>query len=206
MTAVLNQLSEAQRKIYDLVAAGKSPESIATKLDITLGVVNAQITRIKNKGINIPSDGKSATATNHPAGFSPTSLNAPTDRPSASGASSNDMIADTLRKSGMAIDNKQLVELAEKVGGGVVKDIHPMILLGVTIQYVKMCGGRMTAHQVIEDVYSALRDFTGTKVMDGDGGSTLPMPTSDHEKVAYLMEQNANLQRELNELRRRVSN
>jgi hypothetical protein len=36
-----------------------------------------------------------------------------------------------------------------------------MVLLGVTIQFVKLAGGRLSAHQLIEQCYEALRAMVG---------------------------------------------
>lgn len=81
-----------------------------------------------------------------------------------------------LAGSGVAMSADELRALADKVAGKAAREVHPMILMGVTIQYVKMCGGRMIAHQVIEDVYSALKMFVGTSIPDDGSQETVKLP------------------------------
>jgi cell division protein FtsB len=78
-------------------------------------------------------------------------------------------------------------------------DVHPMVLLGVTIQYVKLVGGRLSAHQCIEQVYEALR------VMVGDGSPkvgeeqwTAPWPLDSVEAENEILKQRiADLEKQL---------
>jgi len=150
-------LSPSQRTIYTMLVEGKSHASINRALGLRPGILNAQITRIR-KYMPIPGDDDYGRQAN-PAHVSPSDLKpvGDTSRPVGTGASSNEQIVREL--SGQALTADQLVELSKKVGGNVARDIHPMILLGITIQFVRMCGGRMIAHQVIEDVYDALKSF-----------------------------------------------
>jgi hypothetical protein len=79
--------------------------------------------------------------------------------------------------------------------------------MGVTIQFVKLCGGRMTAHQVIEDVYTALRQFSsenGGKVPGDDGGQTEPMAKTDKERLVLQEEQIASLTDTVTKLKARL--
>jgi hypothetical protein len=76
-----------------------------------------------------------------------------------------------------------------------------MILLGVAIQFTKLAGGRMHAHQLIEDVYEALRAMVG----DGEppvSGETSPWPKDLETENATLKNQMVLLQQELADLRR----
>ncbi len=201
MSVTLEVLSPSQREVYDLLAQGKTPTQIVNSLDSTLGVINAQITRIRNKGLTLPGEEgeKPLPTLVNPAHVEPQKVfAAPQERPLASGPSSNDQIASQLQNAGTALTPDQLSQLASKVGGSFAKDIHPMVLMGVTIQFVKLCGGRMTAHQVIEDVYSALRGFAGDgKPVPGDDGETKPLPQTEGERLKLLEEQNAELRKRL---------
>lgn len=200
----LNTLSEAQRKVYDLLAQGRNSEQIARELDTTLGVVEAQKTRIRTKGIPLPGEGPRPADTPPPATHVPVGHLPPVEplpRLQSTGGSDNDRIAAQL--TGKALNADELAKLAEKVAGTTAKDIHPMVLLGCTIQYVKLCGGRMTAHQVIEDVYGALRAFAGNTGPDA-GGQTEPMPQSEREQLAFLREQNEILRSENTNLKRQT--
>jgi hypothetical protein len=211
-TATLESLTEVQRHVYNLVTQQEPEERIARTLDTTLGVVKAQITRIRNKGILLPGDpgynGPIAPTAPLPNHINPERVyKAPVERPQATGGSNNDQIADALRGNGQALNSDQLAELAAKVGGNFARDIHPMVLMGVTMQFVKLCGGRMTAHQVIEDVYSALRTFcvdSGMNVPADKGGETQPMPQTDHERLALQEEQIKSLRETVASLKARL--
>jgi hypothetical protein len=221
VSSILSSLSESQQEIYDLLLKGKTPEQVARETGKELGIVNAQITRIKNKGIPVPGDGTTNTPVGsrtfaggvkvndgNPFEGSPLSVSGKdlqpelSTRPVPTGGSSNTQIANEL--SGQAISSDELAKLAAKVGGLVVKDVHPMILLGIAIQFVKLCGGRMTAHQVIEDVYSALRAFvTDGKPTSGDNFETKPLPQTDQDRIKFLEEQVEGLRSELQRARDR---
>jgi len=183
-------LSPAQKEIYDLVQAGGTPETIARKLGKELWIVNAQITRMRTKGVLPP---------RRPLQASPTH-----ERATSTGPTSNEAVAMQLNKAGTAQYEipPELKSIAEKHGE--VLDVHPMILLGVTIQFVKLCGGRMHAHQVIEDVYGALRTLVSDATPDKPG-VTMPycyvFSTTESEsqkseanaRIKALEEQLANL-------------
>lgn len=194
-------LSLAQEKIYNLLQAGKTAEDISKTLDMSLGVVNAQITRIKNKGA-IKQEAP------NPVNVRPQDMfKGGSERPASTGGSANDQIAMELGKGGSALTAEKLRELAESVSGKLVNEVHPMVLMGVTIQFVRLCGGRMTAHQVIEDVYAALRSFTsenGGKVPDDTPGETKPLPKSDSDRLALQEEIIADLQKQITNLRQKM--
>lgn len=181
------QLSEQQRQIYDLLAAGNDVTTIATRLGSTPALVTANMTRIKNKGLALPVHGEPRAAI--PATHVPTDeiLAPPVSKPAASGGTENDRIAAVLNSTGgTAISADELRALADKVAGNAAREVHPMILMGVTIQYVKLCGGRIAAHQVIEDVYSALRGFVGIKLPDDESHETVKLPETDKERLQSL--------------------
>lgn len=186
-------LSESQQQVYDLLAKGYSPEKIADTLNSTLGVINAQITRIKTKGGSIPS---SPMNVNLEETFAPQPQ---VQKPQSTGASSNDEIANMLNTSGKAISAEELRELAAKAGGHVARDIHPMVLLGVTIQFVKLCGGRIIAHQVIEEVYAALAAMFGKP--DTTAQEPPHPPQGEQERIKYLEERVQAMANELQKLR-----
>lgn len=188
----LNQLTEAQRTIYDGLAVGVTVEGIAKQLGTTVALVNANITRIKNKGFALPSPDSpklSVPATN----VEPKDLLGPLPtKPVAAGGTENDRIAAEVSTGGKAISAEELRALADKVAGNAAREIHPMVLMGIAIQFVKLCGGRMTAHQVIEDVYGALRSFAvenGKSVPEDTGGETIPLPAGDKERLAFMEKQ-----------------
>lgn len=194
----LDSLSTSQRQVYDLTQQGQSSSQIANTMGTTLGVIEAQKTRIRNKGIALPGETAPVSPATHvPVGHLPKVE--PLSPPARTGGSDNDRIAEQLR--GKALDADELGKLADKVAGTTARDIHPMILLGCAIQFVKLCGGRFTAHQVIEDVYGALRAMTGDTSPDA-GGQTQPLPATEKERLAFLEEQNATLVIEIEKLRR----
>ncbi len=200
----LEQLTEIQRSIYDLTAQGLQPAEIAGRIGSTEALVKANITRIQGKGVTMPKPGDQPVQP--PPNTVPVAnvLSQPS-KPPATGGSENDRIAAMVNQAGGAIDAKELAALADKVAGRAVRDIHPMVLLGTTIQYVKLCGGRMIAHQVIEDVYGALRSFVGNVGPD-EGGEALPLPQTDKERLAFLEEQNRQLLDQLRDLQAKVRN
>lgn len=161
-------ISPAQQEVYDLVMVGKTPQEIAKKLGKDIGIINAQITRLRSKGVLKPEPRQSAN----------------TGKPQAVGPTSNEAVANELNKAGAAKYEipPELKKVADKHGE--VLDVHPMIVLGVTIQFVKLCGGRMHAHQVIEDVYGALRVMVGdTDTSSDQPKTTLPYAAAEQLKT-----------------------
>lgn len=201
----IDNLSDVQRSIYDLLVKGKEPAAIAERLNSTEALVRANMTRIRNKGVALPGDdGYSAAVP--PPNTVPVKeiLSKPESKPASSGGTQNDQIAAMLNQAGKGIDAKELAALADKVAGKAVRDIHPMILLGITIQYVKTCGGRMVAHQVIEDVYGALRSFVGGALPADDGGEAVPLPKTDKDRLSFLEEQNTQLLDQIRDLQAKL--
>lgn len=138
-------MTESQQKVLDLLNRGLSVEQIAKKLGREVRVINAQITRMKSTGAIKASKPEPKPPQEHTK----------TDPPFTDLQS----VQDLLNKSGRAkyvIPDELKNAMNEQ---GELLDVNPMILLGVTIQFVKMCGGRIHAHQVIEDVFSALKSF-----------------------------------------------
>lgn len=161
-------LTPGQNDILNLATSGATTLQISSKLNLDERIVNAQLTRIRNKGYNT-----SPTVTRLAEALYPesnvatqTKQTIPTIRTERGmenpqketprAPTSNDEIKDILLKSGRALTAEELEKLAAQVAGIVERDAHPMLLLGVTIQFVRLCGGRFTAHQVIEDTYAAL--------------------------------------------------
>lgn len=147
----METLSQSQQEIVDLASHGAITVSeIAQKLGKSEGIVRAQLTRIRNAGhkrkiSNVNDDFYAAP-----------------DRPRSSSTSSNQNIVNEAEAAGTAqyeIPEEFAKQFEDQFGGKT--DIHPMVLLGVTIQYVKFVGGRLTAHRMIEQVYEALRAMVG---------------------------------------------
>lgn len=147
----METLSQSQQEIVDLASHGAITVSeIAQKLGKSEGIVRAQLTRIRNAGhkrklSNVNDDFCAAS-----------------DRPRSSSTSSNQNIVNEAEAAGTAqyeIPEELAKQFEDQFGGKT--DIHPMVLLGVTIQYVKFVGGRLTAHRMIEQVYEALRAMVG---------------------------------------------
>lgn len=199
----LDELSEAQRDIYNWLAEGLTPQDIERRHKVPIGIVNAQITRIKNKGIALPTDKTEPTEPSYtkassaePTGFAPQfdpSIYVGTTDKAGPGPTSVGEVLNQVK--GKGITDAEMEEVAKKFGTTVARDVHPMALLGVTIQYVKLCGGRFTAHQVIEDVYTALRTMCGDE--STNSGATKPLPQTDAERIQLLEEQNAELRKRL---------
>lgn len=199
-------LSDAQKPIYDMAQRGCSVSEIAAELGSSESVITAQITRIRRKRefthpsyviagqeppkpVSPPMD--RTYVPNPHVQPAPPNLVEPTPEKVIQGASEAGTaeydIPEALRRAG------------ERVAEG--NDVHPMVLLGITIQFVKLCGGRMHAHQLVEDVYEALR------TMAGDGspppeGATSPWPRDLESENAELKDNMVALQQELSDLRK----
>jgi len=164
---IVASLSEDQREIYDRLMAGQTVEQIAASSGRPVGIIQAQRTRILNRGLSLP--GMSATTATTGDSFvneSPT-YSSPSPGPFANSGSrqnvepttvdqrSVEKIIDDASMGGSAEYNvEEIVARMQASGGGQQRpDTHPMVLLGVTIQFMKLAGGRMASHQLIEDVY-----------------------------------------------------
>jgi len=201
-------LSDAQKPIYEMAQRGLSTTEIAAELDTTESVISAQITRIRRKrelthptyaGQDPPPlrmERPEPKPNPYSMGVDPayedkSNLKEPTpekviQEAANAGAAEYD-IPEALRRAG------------ERAAEGAT--VHPMVLLGITIQFVKLCGGRMHAHQVVEDVYEALRTMTS----DGSPpteGATSPWPRDLEAENAELKDSMIALQQELADLRR----
>ncbi len=195
----LEVLTPSQRTIYDGLAAGKTPAEIADQMQSSEAIVRANMTRIVTKGVGLPQPG---VAPPKPAPDTvPVGQVLTPPRPIAQGGSENDRIAATIQDSAPALKAEELRAIADKVAGQTGRDVQPMILMGVTMQYVRLCGGRFSAHQVIEDVYGALRSFvTDRPLTEDDGGEALPLPSSDKERLEFLEKTNRELLKRIAEL------
>lgn len=144
-------LTSAQGLIYACLEQKVNDDEIKRRLGISDGVLKAQKTRILNAGWN---------------------WNSPAAQKTTGELNNIFKNASEARHRMHSHDEKSFPDEAAKVqcvleGAGaanfkltdVGSDVHPMVLLGVTIQFVKLCGGRINAHQVIEDVYGALNSM-----------------------------------------------
>lgn len=178
-------LSESQQKIYDLIAKGEvhSIADIARRTGTDDGVVHAQITRILNRGqwhanMRTIKDIRLGSKAPLPGGNFDDAppVASPSAKPAmqadgpvewrdamrgtpSHGGRSNETIADEVSQAGQAMSYEDLAkQLAAKIGPENLRpDVEPMILLGAAMQFMKLTGGRMAAHQLIEDVYNALK-------------------------------------------------
>jgi hypothetical protein len=187
-------LSPPQEQIVSLVQQGVTTVSgIAQRLGKSEGIVRAQLTRIKTAG-----EGHRVSSVQDIA--PPSAKPADSGRPRGSGASSNKDVIQQAQDAGEAkydIPPEMVRQFQHQFGGKT--DVHPMVLLGVTIQYVKLVGGRLSAHQCIEQVYEALR------VMVGDGSPkvgeeqwTAPWPLDSVEAENEILKQRiADLEKQL---------
>jgi len=133
----ISVLSDAQKPIYEMAQRGCTITEIAVELNFTESVVTAQITRIRKK-----------TDLTHPAyaiagiaGQKPVQMDM--DRTFVSNPH----------------DKTPLKPLKDSIAERAVErsNVHPMVLLSIGTQLVKLCGSRIHAHQLVEDIYKALR-------------------------------------------------
>jgi hypothetical protein len=157
----LEMLSEAQRKLYDAIMAGKPKLEIMRDLRLTDGTYAAQCTRIRNKGVSLPNM-------------------APTPPPNL--GSKQDVLDQAVGSGDAIYDIEAAIKAAQardEVHGD-MKVMHPMAILGVTIQFMRLCGGRFHAHQTIEDVYGAIRTFNADGPSADDVVEAATKPFSKH--------------------------
>lgn len=184
-------LSPPQQEIVTLIDQGvNTVGGIAQRLGKSEGIVRAQLTRIKTAG-----EGHRITNVQDLAPPKPES----TGRPRGE-ASSNKEVLQQAQDGGEAkyeIPDHLAQQFQQQFGGKT--DIHPMVLLGVTIQYVKLVGGRLSAHQLIEQVYEALQAMVGDgspKV--GQEQWTAPWPLDSVEAENETLKQRiADLEKQL---------
>ncbi len=189
------QLSDTQNQIFESLKQGKTPETIARELNTSESLVRANMTRIETKGVKLPSGATSKAPAKSPL------LAEDVARPAAGGLSENDRIANELRGAGQALTADQVAALADQIAGKQTTDINPMLVMGCTIQFVRFVGGRMVAHQVIEDVYGALRAMCGGTLPEDKGGETVPLPQTDRERLEFLEKSNQELLAEIAKLK-----
>lgn len=165
-------LSTPQQEIVTLVQQGVTTISaIASRLGKSDGIVRAQLTRIKSAGQGHLVDSVQTESTPQPQTHSG-------GRPQSTGSSSNQEVLKEAHAAGEAVYDlpDELVQAARNYT--TETDVHPMVLLGVTIQFVKLVGGRLAAHQLIEQVYEALRAMVSDgspKVGDEDWSAPWPL-------------------------------
>lgn len=168
MSTSLDKLTEDQKEVYRHLVNGASISEIAELLGRPESIIAAQRTRILNKGVDLH-------------GASPSSSEQ--DR---LGSTSSAVVGKAATAGSAEYDVEKVIEEVKKQGSSMdMKDVHPMILLGVTIQYMKMAGGRMHAHQMIEDVYGALRSMVdGGNLSEVPGATTETRPWPPQEDVS----------------------
>ena len=189
------EMTPAQQQIFELCERGLTPLAIADQLGMLERAVKAQITRIQTKlKTNIQKEERHERAVHM--------RQAKQNKVVPTSAENVADVVHEAAKAGPAID---IPEALQKVGerAAADRDIHPMILLGVTIQFVKLVGSRIAAHQLIEDVYDALRSMVG----DGEPpteGATSPWPRNLEVEYAEMRQRAMSLEQELSDLRKAV--
>ncbi len=185
----MSSISPPQQEIISLVQQGVTTVSgLAEKLGKSEGIINAQITRIQNSGNeHLVAAVQKTTQTS--------------SRPTNTGSSSNEQALQGAVDAGEAVYTipDELVDAARQYAQD--RDVHPMVLLGVTIQFVKLVGGRLASHQLIEQVYEALRTMVSDgspKVDEENWSAPWPLNAVEAENVE-LKQQLAEFQRRQDE-------
>jgi hypothetical protein len=182
----VEQLNENQRAIYQYVHVERhTVEQAAQHFGSTPGLIQAQVTRCRTKGVtmDVPGETQPAAKTRH------------SGRPaeSSSTRTSNERVLDTAQQAGTPeYSIEKIVEEAQSQPGfhDMMNEVHPMILMGCAIQFMKLCGGRFHAHQAIEDVYSAVRLQVGEREIPGVTQETKPFnqPIAESGSPLAMME------------------
>jgi hypothetical protein len=196
------KLSEYQNAIVELVRNGcTTVDEIAKKMGKPTAIINAQLTRIRNAGQGHLVKGvvdrgvlgpKTETYTSSEDSYAPQSM--------GTQFTSNRQVVDDAARAGQAAYEipQDLREKFQKQFGSET-DVHPMVLLGVTIQFVKLVGGRIAAHHLIEQVHEALRAMVsdGTpKVGEEEWSAPWPLSAAEIE-LKELRKRNAELEVQL---------
>jgi hypothetical protein len=193
-------LSPAQRQLYDAIQAGKDKDTCISELGLTEGTFAAQCTRIRNKGIQLPGlPGHSGQSS---------SFEKPISRPASTGPGSSESVLNEVSKAGPAIyDVEATIRKAQEQGSvhGDMATLHPMAVMGLTIQFMRLCGGRFHAHQVIEDVYGAVRTFThdgpsADDVVEAATKSFTPQSGLTEDDLEEFLDKAGSIKGELEEL------
>lgn len=186
----MSSISPPQQDIINLVQQGVTTVSaLAAQLGKSEGIINAQITRIQNSG------------NEHLVSAVQKTTSSPSGRPANTDSSSNKQVLQGAVDAGEAVYEipDELVDAARQYSQD--RDVHPMVLLGVTIQFCKLVGGRLSAHQLIEQVYEALRTMVSDgspKVGQEDWSAPWPLNAVESEN-ADLKQQLADLKKKLGE-------
>lgn len=171
-------LSEKQAQIVELARQGLDLKGIAKNMRTEAHLVSANITRATNNG-DWPKDLKVAGHHTAPAVAGASTSSAGDTRPEMSPAegyrpkisTAPDLSRDQILRLQSQIEQTGQVptELLDAINRG-GETVNPLLIMGCTIQFVRLCGGRIAAHQVIEDIYDAMRAFTdGTGVRSSVG-------------------------------------
>lgn len=180
--------SPPQQEIVNLVQQGVTTvPALATRLGKSESIIKSQITRIQNAGI-----GHLVSAVR--------TTDSQSNQPTNTGSSNKQILQEAVDagEANYTIPD-ELVDSVRQYAQD--RDVHPMVLLGVTIQYTKLVGGRLAAHQLIEQVYEALRVMVSDgspKVGKEDWSAPWPLNAVEAENVD-LKQQLADLQRRLDE-------
>ena len=154
------KLSGSQERVLELANKGLTVAQIASRLHTTKGVVAAQMTRIRNKGVKIPGASLSNVFTEADASKADDALVGQV----------NSALAQAAKIGEKAVINKaDLPDLEHRLRSAPGAEhymklgIHPFLLFDVVVKFTKMLGGREAAHQAIEDVFESIRGFLGVK-------------------------------------------
>jgi len=164
----MKELSDQQRLILNLLTEGTSIDKIASGLRVDTGIIKAQITRMRNKGVTIPDAKENASKESTVRVEKVLS-----EQVLAAFEQARNIVAN------VAIDESTLPDLENRLRGQpgaehyLAMGFHPFLQFDVVIKFVKLFGGRVAAHQAIEDVFGALRGFIGVKA-DEDVKYELP--------------------------------
>jgi len=154
---LVNNLNEYQKKVYEYVESGLSVEDIAKLMDVYESSVKAQITRITNKGIIF----------NRPVSSNNEQQNSEQQSPQNQEVNphnlSNTQILEEAVASGEAKTLEEVVRELEKAGPILSgkEDVNVFLAFGVTMQFIRFAGGKINAHQLIEDISEAVKMTCG---------------------------------------------
>lgn len=191
---MLSSLNENQREIYQYVHTEKhSIAEAARHFNKPEGIIQAQLTRIRNKGVLLEQNIDRLKKTIANEGIA--AANQPSSRPASSMPTSNDAVLRETERDPAVYDVDAAIETAQSQtnpNDDHLVDVKPIIMIGCAIQFMKFAGGRFAAHQLLEDAYEAIRLQVGdmptqstseVEPWSGEGQSPLDMMKDVVEKM-----------------------
>ena len=156
-----NLMSPFYTDVKRLMKSGMSAEAMCVELNKPLTVIKRAITNLQKEGVRYKVRGPDNLSSPAPVTPKPEETKGTGQRVFPPRQTKLPQTPEAILSS---IANEKPLEydlsILEKVKDGEESNAAPMLLMGTTIAYIQLCGGRLKAIQTIEDVYAALKAFS----------------------------------------------